>query len=310
VSINNARRRFDLANRILVFGGYGFVGGVIAQTAVRMGWDVTVAGGSPKPGLTNVKSLSLDITDAAAVRDTIDKVKPDAVVNTVAVSNIDRAEHERELAYAVNVDGARNIAEACHDNDIKYLFFSSDAVFSGNDPIYTETDEPAPVNYYGRTKADAEKAVLTTWPKSIVLRISLVLGFPVTAGNSFIAGLKKKLAQGSQIQCPMDEYRTPIDVHTLAEAVMELLTINFTGLLHIGSTNSINRYDLTRKAAELMGFDTALVTEKKPGLDDHDRAPRHKNGIIDVTRAKALLKTKLLSADETITKAAQSQDDI
>ena len=325
-----------MAKRLLIFGGYGFVGGVIAKTAASTGWDVIIAGRNKKPGLMDTEFISLDITDRQKVTDAFRKVKPDAVVNVAAVSNIDLAEREKKLAWSINVDGARNIAEACKISKTHLVFFSSDAVFSGQDSVYSEKDRPEPVNYYGYTKAEAEKAVFEAWPESVVLRISLVLGFPVAGGNfilrspegmpklttetgsdaavstragkttengSFIAGLEKKLSESVEIQCPEDEYRTPVDVHTLAQAVLEMLTIDFSGLLHIGSTGSINRYELTKKAAELMGFDTKLVTKILPDTDDPNRAPRHKNGILDVTKAVSLLQTKMLTVNETIEKA-------
>ena len=95
-----------------------------------------------------------------------------------------------------------------------------------------------------------------------------------------------------------------MDVYTLTEAVLELCENRYSGLLHIGSTGSINRNDLARKAAEALGFDTDLVKAQAEGTATDDRAPRHKNGIISVAKARRLLTTPMLTVEETIKRAA------
>jgi dTDP-4-dehydrorhamnose reductase len=216
---------------------------------------------------------------------------------------VDLAEQKKDLAYQVNVAGARFVGMNCAERGIPYVYFSSDAVFDGEKRRYTEEDEVAPTNYYGLTKMEAEKAVLQAHPAATVIRISLVLGYPVVSGNSFFANLEKKLKEGKEILTPTYEIRTPVDVVTLSECVLELCQNGFSGLLHIGSTDSISRYDLSRKLARRMGFDEELIQpqtqpEHKPG-----RAPRHKNGIISVAKAQSILKTPLLTIDETIQRA-------
>ena len=126
----------------------------------------------------------------------IERLQPDAVVNVAAIADIDFVEREQDLAHQVNVTGARNIADSCARRGIRYVFFSSDAVFDGEGGPYREEDAPNPVNYYGKTKLEAEQAVLTAHPAAAVIRISLVLGYPVTSGNSFFASLESKLAAG------------------------------------------------------------------------------------------------------------------
>jgi len=184
------------------------------------------------------------------------------------------------------VNGARNIAESCARRGTRYVFFSSDAVFAGEKNSYKEEDSLGPVNYYGRTKMDAEISVLHACPAAAIIRISLVLGYPIQSGNSFFANLQSKLQEGQVILTPMFEIRTPVDVYTLSECVLELCENEYSGILHIGATDSISRYDLTRELAQRMGSDAELIkplpaSEVKPG-----RAARHKNGIVDVSKAR------------------------
>jgi dTDP-4-dehydrorhamnose reductase len=289
-----------MSKKLVIFGGSGFVGGNLAAIAQRQNWQVYIADFNPG---VHGEWLKVNIADRQAVDELLASVTPTAVVNVAAIADIDRAEREKDLAYQVNVLGARNIAESCARRAIRYVFFSSDAVFDGQATQYTEEDPPHPVNYYGQTKAEAEQAVLQACPGAAVIRISLVLGFPVVSGNAFFASLESKLKDGKPIPAPVYEIRTPVDVITLSEAVLELCENNFCGLLHIGATGSINRFDLSIILARRMGYPADLIQlqtapEVKPG-----RAPRHGNGIISVAKAQRVLQTKMLSTQESIQRA-------
>jgi dTDP-4-dehydrorhamnose reductase len=293
--------------KLMIFGGSGFVGGNIAAKALAQGWSVIIADSQYRPGIDQAQWITVDITEASAVNACIKDALPDAVVNVAAIADIDKAEKDKDLARKVNVDGARNIATACAQQGCRYIFFSSDAVFSGNESAYHEEDPINPVNYYGRTKADAEQAISAAHPQSAIIRISLVIGFPVTGGNSFFAGLESKLKEGKQIPCPASEVRTPIDVHTLSECILELAQNDFQGILHVGGIESISRFDLTKKAAMAMGYPVNQIIKQDDAVLASGRAPRHKNGIIDVSKAKKLFKTKLLTVDEGIARAIRDR---
>ena len=292
-----------LPGRMLIYGGSGFVGGNLAAAALRQGWQVLVADPVFHPGLGSAGWERLDITDPYLVDQIMAGFSPDAVVNLAALADIDRAERERELAWKINVDGARLIAESCRRNAARLVFISSDAVFDGLGGPYREDDVPAPVNYYGVTKAEAEKAVMKAHLDAIVVRISLVLGFPVTAGNSFLASLEQKLKAGEVIACPVDEVRTPLDVHTLCACLLEVALGSCTGLLHLGGLNWVNRFDLTRLAAEKMGYPPTRVIEQGAASALPGRALRHKRGILDVSKAQSVLITPLLDLKETLDQA-------
>lgn len=305
-----------MIGRLLVFGGGGFVGGNLCALALREGWDVHVADAAVRDALPGATWHRIDITDAAAVSALTSAVGPTAVVDLAAVADIDRAERERDLARAVNVEAARSIAAAASAAGAACVYFSSDAVFAGTAERYVEGDAPAPVNWYGRTKADGEAAVRAAHPGAAIVRISLVLGFPVTDGNSFLAGLEKKLAAGQPVPAPADEIRTPIDVATLVAAVLELCRKRFAGTIHLGATDSVDRLALTRRAAELLGFDAALVTALPPagaavgtGGAVPARAARHRRGVIGVEKARGMLATPLVDWQASLRRAVELRPD-
>jgi dTDP-4-dehydrorhamnose reductase len=232
------------------------------------------------------------------VKDVVSGLQPDAVINVAAIANIDFAEANRDVARSVNVLGAVNIAAVCALKHVRYVFFSSDAVFSGNEEGYTEDSPKAPVNYYGQTKSDAEDGILAVCENAAVIRISLVLGFTEAGGNSFLSVLEKKFTKGENIICPSEEVRTPIDVATLISCVLELCDNNFRGVIHLGSKNSMNRYEITCCVARLLGFPESLVS--KDIFNESGRAPRHKKGVISVALAQKILNTPLHDVEKTI----------
>ncbi len=290
-----------MSKKLIIFGGKGFVGGVLAKIAKAQGWEVCIA--DDCAGLEE-EGERVDITDAAAVEQVIAAVKPLAVVNVAAIAAVDRAERDQALAYQVNVAGARNIAEICHRHSVRYVFFSSDAVFDGHASSYSEEDLPNPLNYYGKTKQEAEKEVLRACPSAVVIRISLVLGYPVEQGNSFFANLADSLRSGKDVFAPAYEIRTPVDVITLSECVLELCDRKeISGLLHVGSIDSIDRYQLTSILAQRMGFPKERITPQLIPVEQPGRAPRHFNGIIRVDKAQSILHTRLLTTAESIDRA-------
>jgi dTDP-4-dehydrorhamnose reductase len=268
-----------------------------------------VAQRARRPGsLPGAEWHLLDVRQEEAVRGLLAGLRPQAVLNLAAVADIDRAEREQELARAVNVEAARTIAGACAAAGAYGLHFSSDAVFAGTAPAYGEQDPPAPVNFYGRTKAEGERAVRRADPSAGIVRLSLVLGFPLTEGNSFLASLEARLRAGQEVAAPADEIRTPLDVYTLAECVLELMGLRFAGVVHLGSTDSIDRASLARLAAALLGYPGARITAAAGGPPAGappagGRAARHKNGVLRVDKARALLQTPLPGAEASLRRA-------
>lgn len=286
---------------MVVFGASGFVGAHIVRLAHNNHYRVVAVDRAIVPGIADVEWVAADVCDRGAVMDVITEAEPAAVMNAAAIADIDYAERNRDDAWNVNVVGAENIAKAAKAVGARQLFISSDAVFSGEAERYVEEDPLEPVNFYGSTKAEAERRLLDLDPNCIIVRLSLVLGFPIAGGNSFLASLHNKLVSGTTVSAPVYETRTPIDVQTLIRCVLELVDSNRFGVFHIGAREPASRFEVTRKLAEMMGFDpdtVSSVTEPPP-----DRCPRHRNGFICVDKAMAALETPLLSIRETLKRA-------
>lgn len=313
-----------MAGKIVVFGASGFAGGHVAAAARARGWEVCPVASHARPGADSPPWRVADVANEGEVRALLDELCPDAVVNAAAIADIDKAEREQDVARRINTQGARYVAEWCGQSggagggsrSPRLVFFSTDAVFSGDAPSYREEDTPAPVNFYGRTKWEAEQAVLKACPGAAVIRVSLILGFPITGGNSALVKMQEKLGRGEPMFFPPEERRSPIDVHTLSECVLELVENSYRGILHLSSAEGIDRFELAVRLARRMGLDTGLILAQTPDAAHplvatgkytvYKRAPRHRNGVLDVSLAQRVLRTPMPTVDQAIERALRS----
>jgi dTDP-4-dehydrorhamnose reductase len=284
--------------RLLITGLNGFVAGSIVAQARKTwevhGVDITEAMGLP----TNVHGHQLDLMDKDKVAALFHQISPNAVIHTAAMANIDVCENNKELAWKVNVEITETIAGLCQTKGIKMIVCSTDTVFDGEKGHYSETDLPAAVNHYAKTKIEAERIVLAASSKNVVARLSLVMGMPVMGkGNSFLAETIERLKRGEKVKFPENEIRTPIDVVTLGAALTELAGNDFGGIIHLSGNTRINRYEMAIHIAKTLGYDAGLVE----GTNSNalaGRAPRPNDASMENGLAKSILKTPMLTLDE------------
>lgn len=284
--------------KLLVTGLNGFVAGSIIAQARKTweihGVDVTEPSGLP----ADIQSYRIDLLDTDLISDLFRKVKPDAVIHTAAIANIDVCENNKELAWKVNVGITENLAKLCKETGAKMVVCSTDSVFDGIKGYYTETDAPNAVNFYAETKVKAENIVLSSSEKNIVARLSLVMGLPVLGkGNSFLADTIDKLGRGEKVKFPENEIRTPIDVVTLGAALAELAGSSYGGIVHLSGNTRINRYDMALHIAEKLGFNSNLI-ESTDSNSMPGRAPRPNDASMNNSLARNLLQTPMRTLTE------------
>ena len=287
--------------RLLVTGGGGFVAGSILWQAPR---DWSVFAQSRGPALLDREGLTwrqADLGSGPEVKALFETAKPDAVIHTAALANIDYCQAHQEEAAAVNVEATRRVAEACAECGAKMVYCSTDNVFDGTRSMYKEDDETHPVNFYGETKVRAEQAVAAALDNHVIGRVAIVTGLHVVgAGNSFLSKMMASFQAGEAVGVPDNEVRTTIDVITLGRALLELAENDFRGKLQLAGNDRMNRYEMVRRIAIRLGHDPALVTVKNPE-DIPDRAPRPYDISLDNALARQALRTPMLGLDDAIT---------
>lgn len=290
--------------KLLIIGG-GFVGGHVAQKALDQ-WQVHIIDIQLKNGLSDeIKWHLLDILDSDKIAQTIKMIGPDAIVITAAISDIDYAESNQEIAFNINVKAAENIALAAQLVKAQLVYLSSDAVYNGAKDWIDETQSLNPVNFYGKTKMQGEAAVLKVHPNALILRLSLVLGLSYTLGNSFVEKLQNQLENKLPVLTTDKEVRTPIDVRTLADVILQLIKQNKTGIFHVGCRDAVNRFELTKFLATALGFSADRIEKRLNEKLPPNRAPRHKYGMLSIKKIENALNIKMLTISETIQQAIE-----
>jgi len=196
--------------RVLVTGAKGQVGS-----------ELIFEGEKRRMHMLAARRAELDITQQDAVNSFIQTQKPDILINAAAYTAVDKAESEPELAYAINRDGAANLAQACADNNIPLMHISTDYVFDGKkEGAYTETDTPNPQCVYGKSKLEGERAIESILEQYLILRVSWVFG---TNGNNFVKTMLQLAKERDVIKVVADQHGGPTWAGDIAATLMNLV---------------------------------------------------------------------------------------
>lgn len=238
-----------------------------------------VADGS---AVTKMPYVSLDITDRNAVLDRIGEVHPDAVVHCAAWTAVDLAEDEDKKAkvHAINVDGTQNIADAVRAVNAKMLYLSTDYVFNGQgtEPWDPDCRDFQPLNYYGQTKLEGEKAVSGTLDKYFIVRIAWVFG---KNGKNFIRTMLKVGKTHDTVRVVNDQIGTPTYTLDLARLLVDMILTDRYGYYHATNEGGyISWYDFSCEIFRQAGYTTKVVpvTTAEYGLS---KAARPFNSRLD-----------------------------
>ncbi|HJQ32793.1 MAG TPA: dTDP-4-dehydrorhamnose reductase [Pyrinomonadaceae bacterium] len=239
------------ASKVLIAGAGGLVGRHLARRLAAR-YEVLA-----------LKHSDLDITDRAAVWRLIESERPDLVVNC-AVLGVDECERDPDAAHALNVEGPRALAEAAGPVGADVLHFSTNYVFDGRaegrEP-YTQEDEPRPLNVYGRTKLEGERAVRAASMQSFVVRTSWVYG---RGKESFLSTAYARLAAGQAVRAIVNTWANTTYVEDLVTRVEEILAGRVYGVYHVVNEGVCSYYDFAVEAARLAGLnesDAARLVE-------------------------------------------------
>jgi dTDP-4-dehydrorhamnose reductase len=215
-------------------------------------------------------SERVDVRDEVGVRELFERVRPDVVVHTAY-------RQDDPDAWAINVDGSAHVAAAAAAVGARLLQLSTDVVFDGRKGApYLETDEVCPVTEYGRTKAEAERRVLAAHPSPLVVRTSLIVG-----GPGFAPSRHELVAADPELTFYEDEIRCPVQVGDLAAALLELVVLDVSGVLHVAGADAVSR-------AELAGLVSGRDVRRAPAPPG-----RPLDCSLDSSRACGLLRTEL-----------------
>jgi dTDP-4-dehydrorhamnose reductase len=281
---------------LLIIGETGLLGSAVKEVG-KEHFDSIVGtyNTNAKQGL-----VKLDARDRKAVFELIKNVSPLLVVDTHALNNVDYCEQHPEEAWEINVNGTRNVAEASKLVGAKYVFISSDYVFSGSKTSYSEKDKPDPLNYYGKTKYAAELVLQALDINYIALRTSSLYGSRSSSDKkSFPFFIAEMLRSGKEVKVAYDQYVSPTNVDDLARVIFELAKVDAKGIFHATGPETITKYDFAQRIAKALGLNEKLI-KPASSAELNFVAKRPGKVVLETTKLKRVAKVRLLSLDEKL----------
>lgn len=250
--------------KILITGSNGLLGQKLVHKLSKDQEVELIATARGENRLSNKEGYtyqSLDITDEKAVAEAISKFKPDSLIHTAAMTNVDACEADKEGCDKLNVDAVKYIADACKANNVHLVHLSTDFIFDGEDGPYDEEAEPNPVSYYGESKLKAEEIVLKSGLNTAILRTVLVYGIAEDMSRSNIAlWAKGALQKGQKINVVDDQFRSPTLAEDLADGCILAAKQKAKGIYNISGKDQLSVLEIVQQVADYWKLDKSLIT--------------------------------------------------
>lgn len=274
--------------KIFVTGVGGQLGYDVMNELAKRGHEAIGSDIQAKEKITlPYQYVQLDITDAQAVNKVLAEISPEAVIHCAAWTAVDAAEEEanRAKVFAINVEGTKNIVEACKKFDCKMMYISTDYVFNGQgtEPWQPDCKDYAPLNVYGESKLQGELAVADAWDKYFIVRIAWVFG---KNGNNFIKTMLNVGKKFDTLRVVNDQIGTPTYTFDLARLLVDMIETEKYGYYHATNEGGyISWYDFACEIFKQAGYVTKVVpvTTEEYGLS---KAKRPFNSRLDKSKMK------------------------
>jgi dTDP-4-dehydrorhamnose reductase len=242
--------------------------------------------------------VSLDITDEVSVRKCIAQKEPDVIVNSAALTDVDKCEVNPQLARDVNSTGVEYLARSAAEGSCFLVQVSTDSVFDGARGNYSENDEPHPINQYGLTKLAGEEAAKNCGENQwSVARASVVYGWGRPQRLNAATYISDSLSKSQKIFIVKDQYSSPTLNTNLALMVIEISERRLSGIIHAAGATRLSRYDFALGLADLLKLDRKLIL---PTETENIKwtAKRPKDSSLQVSQAISRLANRPLKIGE------------
>jgi dTDP-4-dehydrorhamnose reductase len=250
------------STKVMITGVSGSLGWVLASVlAGRCQVTGTYATHTAVP--QGVNGIRVNLCDHWAMREPLERDKPDIIFHLAAITQPDRCEQNPQLAFRVNFEATSEIARVAGAIGARLVYASTDLVFDGTRGGYSEDDIPRPLSIYGMSKLRAEEAALGLSGGALVVRSSLMYGFGSPVSKTFLASVLEKLEHGEKMPLFTDQLRNPVLMDDLAQALITAIEKDLSGIYHIGGPEVLNRHEFGRKVCRIFGYDEALLVPIK-----------------------------------------------
>ncbi len=254
--------------RLLITGVSGLLGVNLAWEALQAGHQVIGATGSRPLWGAPFAVVQTDLTADGAVETLWEQTRPEAVIHTAALANLEACEQHPDIAQQLNAEVPGRLAALAAQQGVPMIHISTDAVFDGQRGNYSENDPPHPLSTYARTKWAGEQAVAEAYPQAIVARVNF-FGWSLTGKRSLAEWFLDNLQDGRPMQGFTNVFFCPLLTNHLARLLLEALAKDLHGLYHFTSPACLSKFAFGIAIAKTFGYDHTLIrpsTVEEAGL--------------------------------------------
>ena len=289
--------------RVLITGGTGLLGVAIQRSAPKdiQGFSIYF----PErylPAQLPFSVLAADVSDPMKMQSVFEWAKPDVVIHAAAIGSVDFAERNREETRKVNVGGTEVVVDLCQITKSRLIYISSNAVFDGRAPFYSETAPVNPINYYGKLKVEAETLVRESNIPWAIVRPILMYGWPFPGErDNPVVWWVRSLENNKPIKVVDNVFTKPLPAWSCADVIWALIQQNRIGIYHAAGRDHISLYQFALLAAEVFGLDASLIT---PVPDSYfpEIAPRPQDTSFETTKIENELGVKTVGVRDGLVK--------
>lgn len=285
--------------KIAITGSNGFLAQHLCVFLAQQGFEVIGCG----RGMNRVQSPatfayhSVELTDVSSIRRFFSLVQPEIIIHTAAMSKPDECLQNPEACLLHNVTATSLLAETAQLYNTKFIFSSTDFIFGEGGP-HSETDQPAPLNFYGESKWMAEQALLSILPDAVIFRPVFIYGkqWPGMRG-SFIHWVANALQANKPIKVVTDQLRTPTFAPDICKGITTIIHTNQTGIFHLAGKDILSPYEMAVAVAATLRLDKNLI---EPVTADSFPEPvkRAQKSGLKIDKAQRLLAYEATSFEE------------
>lgn len=292
-----------MSKKILITGSNGLLGQKLVALYLSEGKDEIIAtarGDNRLPTSEGYTYQSLDITKKEEVDSVIAQYKPDVIIHTAAMTNVDQCESEKEACWELNLTAVGHLCDAAVQHDAFLLHLSTDFIFDGEDGPYNEEAAANPISFYGWSKLAAEKLIMASKAKWAIARTILVYGIAHDMSRSnIILWVKNSIESGKTINVVTDQWRTPTLAEDLAKGCALIAEKEAEGVFNISGKELLNPYEMAIKTADYFGLNKDQI-KKADASTFSQAAKRPPRTGFDITKAETVLGYKPKTFEEGI----------
>ena len=277
--------------KIIVTGSNGLLGQKVTDLSIQDP-EIELIATSVGPNRHNLKDgytyEELDVLDLDRLNELVERYRPDSIIHTAAMTNVDACEAERAKCYALNVQSVKNLIDVCQIRDIQLIHLSTDFIFDGENGPYTEEAEPNPLSYYGETKLESELILKKSSCRWAILRTIIVYGIVNDMSRSnIVLWAKGALEKGESIHVVNDQWRMPTLAEDLAACCLLAVKKNASGVFNASGKDLMSILEIVERVADHYGLNKSLIKAiSAESLNQVAKRPKKTGFILD----KAILK--------------------